>query len=139
MSIRMHRPETTRLQLTCDDWLIVKKRLTAGEARDAFARMVTRMQAGERAQLDPRLVGVSRVAAYLVDWSFQDDTGAPLVIKEQPTDLVIDILGAIADDAYAEVLQAVDAHIEQMDREREALKKTPIGAPASSPISDSPA
>ena len=123
MSIRMRRPETCRLELTGGDWLLVKKWLTAGEARDVFARTVKTLRAGELAELEPRMVGITQAAVYLVEWSFQDPDGQPIAIRDQPVEYLIDVLNELMPEALAEVLTAIRAHVERMDSERDEEKK----------------
>jgi hypothetical protein len=127
----MRRPETCRLELTAGDWLVVKKWLTAGEARDVFARSVKTLRAGERAELEPRMLGITQAAAYLLEWSFQDADGQPIVIRDQPIEYVIDALNELDGPALGELLTAISEHDARMDAEREAEKKTPTAASAS--------
>ena len=114
MSVRMRRPETVRLELTQGDWLIVKKHLTAGETRAVFARMMR--ESGDA--IDPVRVGLSRIVGYLLDWSFQDADGKPLVIRDQPENVVVSMLNNIDPDAFTEVLKAIDTHDAAMEVER---------------------
>ena len=73
---RFLKPELVRIDLTLGDWILIKKRLTAGEQRRVFARMVKTMKAGEGIEIDPERAGLSNLVEYLVDWSFTDVTGA---------------------------------------------------------------
>lgn len=119
MSIRVRRPQTDRLELTDGDFLIVKRDLTAGEQREflgAAARPVTLTQASAALghvptiELDPIAAGVATVLAYLLDWSFTDADGRPLVIADQPRAVVKAALDHIDSDAYMEVQKAILAH-----------------------------
>jgi hypothetical protein len=134
----MRRPDTCRLDLTRGDWLLVKKWLTAGETRDIFARTVKTLKAGDRAELEPRQLGITQAAVYLVDWTFQDADGKPLVIRDQPVEVIVEMLNDLDAPDLAEVLTAIYEHDARMEAEREVQKKT-AGAPASSPTSESPA
>ena len=134
---RFVRPETVKLDLTQGDWLLVKKRLTAGEQRHAFARIVKRMELGEKTQIDPEATGLATMTAYLLDWSLCDETGAGVPIRDQPSSLVEAALLALDPDSFREIHDAIQAHIE---REREAVetqKKTSTGETKSSPTSTS--
>lgn len=128
MSRRMRRPETVRIELTRGDWIVVKKHLTAGEQRAMFAGMMR--EDGE--SIDRVKVGLSRILVYLLDWSFEDFDGKPLVIRDQPESVVASILNAIDADAFSEVLKAIEAHGDAMDTEREKEKNDLATASASS-------
>jgi hypothetical protein len=131
MSIRVRRPVTERLELSQGDFLIVKQDLTAGEYR-AFLRAATRplaLSAGTTPQmeLDPIAAGEAMVLAYLLDWSFQDADGRPLVIADQPPAVVRAALDHLDSAAYMEVQRAIQAHQAATEAAREAEKKTLSG------------
>jgi hypothetical protein len=134
MSIRVRRPATDRLELSEGDFLIVKRDLTAGEYRDllrASARPMT-LTAGTAPamQLDPIAAGLAMVVAYLLDWSFTDADGRPIVIADQPASVVQAALGFIDQDAYMEVQQAIQAHQGARAAAVAEEKKTRRGASA---------
>jgi hypothetical protein len=126
MAVRMRRPATTRLELTQGDFLIVKQDLTAGEYRE-FLRGSTARGAFE---LDPLASGVALIRAYLLDWSFTDPDGRPLVIADQPPETVTAILDQIDHEAYMEVQRAIQTHQQARSAALEAEKKTSSGAPS---------
>jgi hypothetical protein len=138
MSIRVRRPTTDRLELTDGDFLIVKRDLTAGEYRDlmrAAARPVTvtatsGVQVAPQIELDPIAAGLATVLAYLLDWSFTDADGRPLVIADQPTAIVKAALDHIDSDAYMEVQKAVLAHQAARGADVAEEKKTRSRSPA---------
>ena len=134
MSSRVRRPATERLDLSQGDFLIVKQDLTAGEYR-AFLRAATRplaLSAGTTPQmeLDPIAAGEAMVLAYLLDWSFQDADGRPLVIADQPPAVVRAALDHLDSGSYMEVQRAIQAHQAATEAAREAEKKTLSGAPS---------
>lgn len=131
MSVRMRRPATARLELSQGDYLIVKQHLTAGEHHD-WIRASTRPVAlgGPGIELDPVAAGVALVLAYLLDWSFQDAEGRPLVIADQPPQVVQSALNHIDADAYMEVQTAIQQHQAAMTAVVEDQKKTQTGVPA---------
>lgn len=133
MSIRMRRPETVKLEMSHGDWLLVKKYLTAGEQRTMFARMLRE----ETDRINPIKVGVSRIQAYLLDWSFEDADGKPLNIRDQPENVLASALDVIDAEAFVEVLQVIDAHITAMTEQREKEKASPFGETGTSPTSPS--
>lgn len=132
MSVRYRLPETTKLEISNGDWLLVKKRLTAGEYQRHLQLYLTTEH-----KVDGTLVGFSRVASYLLDWSFQSADGKPVAINGlDPKDIMTHLQDLPVED-FKEVLNAIDAHIEREDAAREAEKKGQGGENASSPISPS--
>lgn len=120
---RYRKPDTVRLELTDGDWLLVKKRLTTGEQRTMFARMVKTMRSGEKPDLLPETVGVAQVAIYLVDWSILDADEKPVVVRGKSFDDVMKILQGLDPEDFAEIAEAIDAHEAAMLAEREQEKK----------------
>jgi hypothetical protein len=108
-------PDVVRLPLTEGQWIEVKKRLNAGESRKMFARVVKDMEAGSKPKLDPEQVGLTKLIAYLVNWSFADDSGKPVKYS-------IEALDSLDPDVYAEMVKAVDAHEDAQEAEREKEK-----------------
>jgi hypothetical protein len=113
---RFVRPESDRLEISGGDWLLVKKRLTAGEQRHAFARIVKRSTLGEKLELDPEAMGLDKIVAYLLDWSLRDDTGAIVPVRDQPLAAVEGALLALDPASFREIFDAISAH-----EEREAI------------------
>jgi hypothetical protein len=133
---RFPRPETAVLTLANGDQLTVKRRLTAGEQMDAYARMYTE-QDGRRF-VDPLVSGLAMIEAYLLDWSLTDDEGHPVVILRQPRDVLVGALRNLDYPSYIEVKEAIEAHEARINRERVEKKTDPAGALASSETSTSP-
>src|SRR5262245_15623993 len=115
---RFVRPDTVRLEISQGDWLLVKKRLTAGEERQAFARMMRPYRTSlsgmpngsDQVELDPVQATLSNTIAYLLDWSLVDDDGKPVVIRNQPVDVVRAALDALDLESFTEITQAIAAH-----------------------------
>jgi len=131
MSIRVRRPATERLELSQGDFLIVKQDLTAGEYR-AFLRAATKpigLAAGgtPAMELDPIAAGEAMVLAYLLDWSFQDADGRPLVIADQPPAVVRAALDHLDSASYMEVQRAIQAHQTARETALDDEKKTLSG------------
>lgn len=128
------QPEVVRLPLSGDGrWIDVKKELTAGESRRVFARLVRTMGTGGnegervRTELDPEKVGLTKLAEYLVGWSFTNGDGKPVPVSESA-------INNLRPSTFKEITDAIDAHEEKTNAEREAMKKAdPTGATASSP------
>jgi len=133
MSVRYRLPETVKLELSHGDWLVVKKRLTAGEYQRMLAMYLTEDQ-----RVDGTKVGFSKVASHLLDWSFQGPDGQLVAISGlDPKDILAHLQDLPLED-FQEVRTAIDAHIDKMDKEIEAEKNAQAIASASSPISRSP-
>ena len=133
MSSRMRKPETTLLQISRGDWLLVKKRLTLGEQQDMFDRMASASGIGLRASM----VGVSKVQAYLLDWSITDADDKPVLINNQPEGVVLSALRALDPDDFKEIREAIEAHMAKVEKEDEARRKNLNGEQESSPVSPS--
>lgn len=126
---RFVKPQTVRLELSDGDWIEVKKELNAGEYRRVFGRLVKDMRAGERAQLDPEQVGLTKVVEYLVAWSLEDN-GKPVEVTEGA-------INSLDAQTFGEIVKAIDAHEAAVDAEIEARKNDTDGGKVSSPISPS--
>ena len=124
---RFVRPDTTTLTLTNGDTLVVKCRLNYGEARKL------------RGMQDlPTLKQLAVVVSYLLDWSLKDDSGQRVSIADlSPTEMV-NRLDALEDDSFDEIFDAIAAHIDRMQAERDQEKNARDGATESSAISPSP-
>ena len=134
---RFVRPETTKIDLTAGDWLLVKRRLTAGEERHAFARIVKPHAAGERLTFDVEQTGLAKIVAYLLDWSLVDDTGVIVPVRDQPAAVVEAALLALEPSSFNEIQRAIDTHERAEFDVHEAEKKTRDGERKLSPISSS--
>jgi len=130
---RFLKPEVVRIPLTGGDWITVKRELTAGEQRRVFARSAKPVIAGEKIEIDLEKTGVIRMAAYLIDWSFVDDAGKPVAIRDMPMEYVIDVLHSLDAESFAEILTAIDTHEQTIETE----KKTRSTVSGSAVISES--
>lgn len=132
---RFVRPETVTLHISDGDTLVVKKRLNTGERRAMFAAMATEGEDGDL-KLNRLKVGIATILAFLVDWSLRDDEGKPVVIRDQPADIIMAILDALDTDSFKEILDAIEGHERTMAAEREQEKNARRGgteSPATSP------
>jgi hypothetical protein len=127
------KPELVRLELSDGCWLLIKKRLTAGERRAMFALMVKSMKMGEATEIDPVKVQLATVVAYLVDWNLSDAEGKPVVIKGAPSSVVMNALDNLDVDGYTEIERAISEHVVALEEE----KKLPAPENASPATSDS--
>jgi hypothetical protein len=125
MRSRLVRPETTKLPLSDNDWVLIKKRLNAGEHRAHLSRMFqnAREMRDGTLRLDPRDVGLSKAVAYIIDWSLVDDDGEVISVRDKGEDVLIAALDAIEPETFDEITDAIDAHANAMAQERAASKK----------------
>lgn len=139
MRSRLVRPETVKLPLSDSDWVVIKKRLNQGEKRAHLSRMFrnAREVSDGTLRLDPGEVGISKALAYVIDWSFCDDAGERIDIRDKTEDIVTGAFDAIEPESFDEIVDAIDAHLVAMKRERDASKKTPDGENALSATSSS--
>ena len=126
MPSRIVRPETVKIDISNGDWLLVKKRLNAGEQRAMFARMY---QAGADGVLhaNPFEVGVAQILAYLLDWSMTGLDGKQIAIMGQPASVVLGALDSFDGDTFAEIRKAIDEHIDAVTIERSLEKNALAG------------
>lgn len=129
------RPEVIRVPLSDGEWITLKKRLTAGESRDAFARMC--LQGVEPLTVSPLQVGLATMLAYLVEWSLTDDDGQPVSLANQPIEIVERYLNLLEPERFEEIREAVLQHERDQVAARAEQKKTRAGATASPSISRS--
>lgn len=134
MSSRMRRPETHKIEISQGDWLLVKKHLTAGEKRSMLAQMM----GAHGPRIDPTRVGLSRIMTYLLDWSFSDAEGKPVVIRDQSLEVLEAALDALDPESFAEVLKAIEVHDDAMEKARAEEKNAQAGESGSSVTSPSP-
>jgi hypothetical protein len=127
MSRRMPKPgEHVKIEISEGDWILCKKRLTAGEQRRIFTRQMKTMVAGEKVELNPQQVGLSQMVEYLVDWSITDSDGKPVVIRDQSPAFVESALEMLDIESFNEILKAVQDHEAAMTVERELEKGRPF-------------
>ena len=139
---RFVRPETAVLTLDNGDQLTIRKRLTAGEQRAAYARLY---HTGPDGRLTNNVLdsGIALIEAYLLDWTLTDDDGTKVDIRPDPHRAPdLDTLRAILDQldyvSLVEIKEAIETHERATLAARNAEKKTiPAGATAPSPTSES--
>ena len=123
------KPETVRIDLS-DGYIIVKRELNAGEQRRVFSDFVKQARSGEPFELDPEKVGLTKIVAYLLDWSAVDDDG-------KPVEVTADTIKGLHLDIFREIKDAIDAHDLKGEAEREARKNGKAGTLPSAAISAS--
>ncbi|HAM41641.1 MAG TPA: hypothetical protein DCP69_09980 [Candidatus Omnitrophica bacterium] len=100
----------------------VKKELNAGEQRAVFAGMTKDVHAGDvRFALDPAQVGLTKLVAYIVGWSFVDAAGAPVPVSEGA-------INGLDTETFAELIAAIDAYEDGVEKARAMRKNVLSGA-----------
>ena len=141
MGSRYRRQEEVRIELSEGDWLLVRKHMTAGEERDAQARVIKAgsFKQGEKPELDLEHLGIAQAVSYLIDWSITDADDKPIRIRDQSYDFVAAALQNQMPESVFEILTAIQAHDAAMTAEREFQKKDRAGTIAHDPTSTSAA
>jgi hypothetical protein len=139
MGSRYRKQEEMRLELSGGDWLLVRKHLTAGEERDAQARVIKAgsFRQGEKPELDLEHLGIAQAVSYLIDWSITDADDKPIRIRDQSYAFVAAALRNQTPESLREILDAIQAHDGAMTAEREHEKKDRDGASGRAPTSTS--
>lgn len=123
--LRFVAPEAERYDLSDGDWIRVKKFLNAGEQKDLEGAGVPQMSRDEEQQakfdLDYKRLGLGRLVAYLVEWSFDDAKGK----RTEPT---FETIAALDVDTVKEIDAVLDKHIPAMEKEKNARKPASAGA-----------
>lgn len=122
MSSWFARPETVTLPLSDGQFLVVRKRLSAGERRAARKRMA-----------DPVDGSFVLATAYLLDWSL-----AEYPIRGVSVDDLMTALDNLDADRFLEIAAAINAHVDAMHAEREEEKKLQAPTRGDGAISPSP-
>jgi hypothetical protein len=118
------------------DWIEVKRRLNTGETRALFERTYVR---GPDGKLTVNLAqqGIAKVTAYLLDWSILGLDGKVIPIAGKSIAAVTSALDSIDPESFHEIREAIDAHEEAMQAEREQVRSFRAGgtgAPTISPL-----
>lgn len=123
------RPETCRLPLSDGQWLLVKRRLTAGEFRAHLKRCSTVEADGVR-RINTIDHGLSLIVTYLLDWSLD------AAIRGESDQVLAAALDTLAPHRFMEISAAIETHDTAMTAEREQEKNGRDGEtnlPATSP------
>lgn len=142
MGSRVRRPEIDTIAISGGDTLTVKRYLTAGEFRELIRASTkpVRVDAASAAsgkdlmfEIDPSQSMLSMILAYLLDWTFTDFDGRPVVIKDQPPSVVRAALDAIDAESYMEVQKSIQDHDKAMRAFAAAEKKMTSGETTPAP------
>ena len=135
MASRVRRPDTDILPISGGDTLTVKRFLTAAEFRELIKASTKPVRVGGGGpatdialEVDPTESGLAIILAYLLDWTFTDFDGRPLVIRDRPREVVRAALDIIDGDSYLEVQRAIQDHDTAMRAYIAEEKKTNTSA-----------
>jgi len=125
-------PEEVRLPLSDGDYIDVKKHLNAGEYRKLLYDQFKENPDGDKVVIDHTKIGISKLLAYLLGWSFCGRNNDPLPYNvEQPEDIRRAAIDGVDPDTYRELIAAVNAHEEREEQALEAKKKDRATVPTS--------
>jgi hypothetical protein len=120
---RVVAPEEVRLSLSDGDYVDVKKVLNAGEYRKLVYDQFKDSD-GEAIRIDHAKVGIAKLLAYILGWSFTGFNDTPLpYAPDQPEEIRRATLDNLDQDTYRELIAAINAHEAEQDRILEAKKK----------------
>jgi hypothetical protein len=126
---RFVRPDSTRIEISGGDWLLVRSQLNAGEHNEVFARSTDSTIAVDASgmkgdiKIHPVKAGMANLVGYLIDWSLVDDDGRKVEIRDQPFEVVAAALEGLDLDSFQEIQKAITAHGKQVDERRDQEKK----------------
>lgn len=118
--LRFVQPAIERLHLSDGDWVEVKKRLSVGEERAAFQRIVGEINNDGWRRPNIEMMGIAEMAAYIVAWSFRD-------AQDKPVPVSIDAIKQLDSESFAELEKVLEGHIKASVAEIEALKNNQGG------------
>jgi hypothetical protein len=125
---RLVYPEEVRLPLSWGDYIDVKQELNAGEYRKLLYDQFKETE-GEKVVLDYSKIGMAKLLAYLLGWSFVglNDQRIPYNV-EQPEEIRRATIDSLDKETYRELIAAVTAHEERQEAALEAKKKDRVTA-----------
>ena len=130
--MRFVSPETVRIDLKNDQWIEVKKELSAKERDDlSHAGLIASFAtAGKKApepsfELDFAALNMAQVEAYLMDWSARSEDDKPVPVSPEN-------IGDLATEDFDEIKAAIDTHVASVDAEKKDRAESATStAPAS--------
>jgi len=135
---RFVQPQTTILTLGNGDTLVVRRRLNVGEQRASYrlcSDVVEQPDGTVKLVPNPLMIGMAKVAAYLVDWNLAGDDEP---IRGLDLAQRIAVLDNMDPASFDELKTAVDAHESAAVADRLAEKKILTGSTNADPTLDSP-
>jgi hypothetical protein len=128
-----------KLPLSEGDWVLVRAELTYGQQRRLATIGITGVPAALAAEgeapslkVDWAAYDIERLCTWVMDWSFRDADGDPVVVSREAVE-------ALHPDAAAEVQAALTAHIEALEGKAGAPSPAGAAGPSSSAATSSSA
>lgn len=128
---RFQKPDVKRLELSDGDWITIKKELNNGDQKRCDAAgMKKPMLANGRviSPIDWEVYAMERCLVYLVEWSFEDETGARVAVT-------LDALKAMDTESFDEIDNAIAKFVREHD---EAKKQQRIAKMTDTPTQFAP-
>jgi hypothetical protein len=123
-----------KLPLTDGDWVLVRAELTFGQQRRLAAAGLTGYDAtalaGERLRVDLASFEIEKLCVWVMDWSFTDADGGPVVVSRQSIE-------GLTPETAAEIDAALEAHLEA-EAEKKARGATGSPRPGATSSSAKP-
>ena len=121
---RFVMPEEITIPLSGGEAITVQRRLNAGAHQDVFARLLPNgITPGQPLNLDLARVSMVRILSYLLGWTLVDWDGQPVPMNPGMTlEERESVLRNLDLDTFAEIRDAIDAHVEADDAARDAAK-----------------
>jgi hypothetical protein len=126
---RFVRPETVTLPISDGDTITVRKELNNGELRELAKH--GSIAGTSPPKMDPIKVGPALLAAYLLDWSFTDASGARVEIRNASREELLDTIDQLRASDVTEMIAAISAHVLTQNAVAAEEKKLPSGETAS--------
>ena len=135
---RMSRPEPIRLALSDGDYIDVKKALSAGEREDMLGEIAPTVEAGAKFNMNTKSVRTATIAAYLLGWSFVDDSGKPIPMSpDLPAGVIRSTIRGLDTATFDELFDAITYHEKAQSKVSADEKNDRAGAIVSASISPS--
>jgi hypothetical protein len=132
------KPEITRLPLSDNHFITVKRQLNTGEQHKLFSRLSPTVTPGEKTQFDTEVAGTAKVLMYLLGWSLVDANGpVAYSIETMSIEERQKTLNNLHPDGFRQIRDAIEKHEAVVDAEDEAKKNGQGTASASPAISPS--
>lgn len=121
--------ETRRLELSDGDWIEVRDRITFGSGerlRSGALKSMSDDAGRTKFDMDLSTYNLDRMVAYIVGWSARKPDGSPVKPDR-------DAFMALTEAAAAEIIDALDRHIEERAEEAKQSQGNPTVTAIDSP------
>lgn len=126
--VAVQNPTTTRVALTEGDWVEFKDKLTIGEKKRLEGSGVAAVRdpsgdtrAKQSFELDFERLGLARLEAYVVAWSFVGLDKKALAVTPEA-------IGSLVPEIADELEKALDEHIKKVEAAKKESASEPVSA-----------